>query len=106
MNRAENKIEQAPIFLDPGAAGRGRLRIVIQLDPGTDFYVRISRAQFIDLIEIDPSVVTIVIGKCDVRQPASTRAIDPRLEKRLREGLDAMALRVGVVIGKELRVNR
>jgi hypothetical protein len=52
-------------------------------------------------IEIDPGVITIVIGKRDVVQPAFPRAIDPGLKQRLRVGLNPMALRVAVVVGEE-----
>jgi hypothetical protein len=105
MDRTENEIELLPIFLDPGAAGRGGFRIVIQLDPGANLDVWIRRAEFVDLIEIDPLMVTIVIRKRDVDQPTVPCAIDPRLQKRLRVRPDAMALRVAVVVGKRLRVN-
>src|SRR5438270_4782070 len=98
MDRAENEIEPVPVFLDPGAAGGGSFRIVIQLYPSANFHVGIRRAQFVELIEIDPAVVTIVIGEGDIGQSAFPRAIDPRLEQCLRVGLDAMALRVAVVI--------
>src|SRR6476620_10793068 len=32
MNRAQNEIEPVPVFLDPGAAGRGRFRIVVEFN--------------------------------------------------------------------------
>ena len=80
MNRAENEIESVPILLHPASAGRGSVRIVIQLDPGANFDVGICSAQSFDLIEIDSGVITIVIGKGDVAQPDSARVIDPRLQ--------------------------
>ena len=74
------------------------MRIVIELDTGPDFYVRICRPQFFDLTEINAGMKTIVIGKRDVTEPTSARAVDPRLQKILGIRLDPMALRMSVVI--------
>jgi hypothetical protein len=106
MNRPEDEIEAVPVFLHPLATGGRSFRIVIQLEPRANFQAGIGAAQFVDFIEIDPGMIAIVIGKRDIGQPALPRTIDPRLKQRARVGLNAMALGVGVVIGKELRVNR
>jgi hypothetical protein len=106
MNGTEDEIETIPVFLHPGAARSRSFRIVIQLETGPDFHAGIGGAQFIDFIEIDPRVVAIVVGKRDVGQAALTGTVNPRLEQGLGERLDPMPLGVGVVIGKELRVNR
>src|SRR5215212_9116021 len=103
VNRAENEIELVPVFFYPGAPGRRSFRIVVELEPGADFYVRVRVAQFAELVEIDARVITIVIGKRDVGQAAFARAIDPRLEQRLGEGLDPMTLRMAVIIGKKFQ---
>ena len=66
VDGAEDEIEAVPVFLHPRATGRGCFRIVIQLESGADFDVGIRRAQFVDLVEIDPGVITIVIGERDV----------------------------------------
>ena len=42
MNRTENEIEPVPILLDPVSTGGGSFGIVVQLDPGPNFYIRIS----------------------------------------------------------------
>jgi hypothetical protein len=41
-------------------------RIVVELDAGADFNVGVGRAQLVDFVEINPFVVTIVIGEGDV----------------------------------------
>jgi hypothetical protein len=105
MDGPENEIEPLPIFLDPRATGSGSLGVVIQLESGANFDVGICRAQFVDFVEINSGVVTIVIRERDVDQTAFAGAVDPRLEQRLSERLDPMALRVGMVIGERLRVN-
>ena len=46
-------------------------------------------------------MITIVIGEGDVGQSAFASAVHPRLQQRLGEGLDPMALRVGVIVGEE-----
>jgi hypothetical protein len=106
MDRAKDEIEAFPILFHPGPAGRGRLRIIIQLDPGTNLHVGIGGAEFVDLIEIEPRVVAIVIRESDVSQATGASAVDPGLEQCLGERLDAVPLRVGVVVGEKLRVNR
>src|ERR1043165_3962771 len=58
-------------------------------------------AQFLELVEIDPGMITVVIGERDVGQSALARALDPRLKEALRVRLDAVALRMAVVIGEE-----
>ena len=60
-----------------------------------------SRAQFFDFIEINSRVITIVIGKRDVAQPAAARVINPRLQQPLGVRLHTMSLRMHVIIGKE-----
>jgi hypothetical protein len=57
------------------------------------------------LVKIDSFVIPVVIGKGDVGEPAFSRTIDPRLEKFLIVALNAMTLRMRMVVGKELRVN-
>jgi hypothetical protein len=42
-------------------------RIVVQFDAGTDSQIGISVPQTIDFIEVYSSMITIVIGKRDVR---------------------------------------
>lgn len=105
MDGAENEIEAVQVLLDPGATGRRSFRIVVELEAGPDFYVWIRCAQFVDLVEIDSRVITIVIGKGDVAQASRPGAVDPGLEQCLGERLDAVDLGMGVVIGKQLRVN-
>src|ERR1700730_15629981 len=104
MYGAEHEIETLPIFLHPLATRRGSFRIVIQLDACTDFHIRIFLAQLVDLIEIDAGVMTIVIGKRDIAEPAFTRRIRPRLQQFLRIRLHPMPLRMHVVVAKELIV--
>jgi len=82
------------------------LRIVIELDAGANFEIRIRGAQFIDLIKINSGMKPIVISEGNVTQTARTRAIDPRLQQFSRVPLNAMSLRVGVVIAKELIADR
>ena len=75
--------------------------IVIQLNPGANLYVRVCFAQSFDLIEVDPVVVAIVIGKGDVAQAPRARRIHPRLQELARVRLHPMPLRMRVVIGKQ-----
>ena len=105
VNGPENEIEAVPIFLHPGAASGRGFRVVIQLEPGANSDVGICSSEFLDLVEIDPGVITIVVGESDVGQTAIAGAVDPWLKQRAAVGLDAMPLRVAVVIGKELRAN-
>ena len=101
MDRAENKIEPVPIFFDPLSPDDRRLRIVIELDAGANFDVRISGAQFIDLVKIDSAMEAIVISKRDIAQTAPPRAVDPWLQQIPRIRLNAMSLRMGMVIGEK-----
>jgi hypothetical protein len=78
------------------------LRIVIEFDAGANFEIRIRRAQFIDLVKIDSGMETIVIGKGNVTQTPRTRTVDPGLQQFSRIRLNAMSLRMGMVIGKKL----
>jgi hypothetical protein len=57
------------------------LRIVIQLDAGANFQIGIRGAQFIDFIEIDSGMETIVIGKRNIVQTPRARAVDPWLQE-------------------------
>jgi hypothetical protein len=98
MNRAENEIQLVPVFLDPVSARDRSFGIVVELDASANLYVRIRGADFIDFIKIDSSVETIVIGKRDVAQSARPCAVDPWLEQFLRVRLNAMSLRMAVVI--------
>ena len=41
VDGTEDEIEPLPILFDPFSSGRARFRIVIQLDPGANFYVGI-----------------------------------------------------------------
>jgi hypothetical protein len=66
MDGAENEIEAVPVLLDPPAPCHGVHGIVVQLDPGADFHIRIRGAQPGDFVEIDSFVVTIVIGEGNV----------------------------------------
>src|SRR5260370_21908755 len=79
MNRAEHEIEFIPILFDPFSSGTRSLRIVIELDAGTDFQIGIYGAQFIDFIEIDSAMETIMISKRNIVQTALARAVDPWL---------------------------
>ena len=101
VNGTEDEIESLPILLDPFSSGGTRLRIVIELDPGANFHVRIFFAQTIKFIEIDAGMITIVIGEGDIDDPFGPRRIDPRLQERLSVTLDPVALRVTVVIGEK-----
>lgn len=76
-------------------------RIVIQLDAGANFHIRICCPQPLDLIKVDAGVITIVIGERDLTQPFRARTIDPRLEQFTRVRLHAMPLRMRVVIGEK-----
>jgi hypothetical protein len=98
MNRAKNEIEAVPVFLHPGASGSRGFGIVVQLEARADFDVGIRGAQFDDLVEIDSGVITVVIGEREIGQAALARAVDPRLEQRLSERLDAVTLWMRVVI--------
>ena len=101
MDGAEDEIEPVPVLLDPGAARGGVDRIVIQLDPGADFEIGIGCAQPVDLVEVDAGVVAIVIRQGDIAQADVAGVIGPRLEELLRVGLEAMPLRMQMVIGEE-----
>src|SRR4029453_162830 len=48
MDRAQDKIELIPMLLDPFSPSRGANRVIIQLDPGTDFQVGVSFPQTLD----------------------------------------------------------
>src|SRR6267378_7964319 len=81
MNRAEHEIEFVPILFDPFSSGTRSLRIVIELDAGTDFQIGIRDAQFIDFIEIDSGMETIVIGKRNIVQTARAHTVDTALRE-------------------------
>src|SRR5438477_7312376 len=66
MNRAQDKIELVPMFLNPLSASGGVNRIVIELDSRPDSQIGISFTQTIDFIEVDSGVITIMIGESDV----------------------------------------
>src|SRR5262249_50704826 len=66
MNRAQDKIELVPMFLNPVSASRRVDWVVIQLDARPDSQIGISFPQAIDLVEVDSDVITIVISECDV----------------------------------------
>jgi hypothetical protein len=66
--------------------------IVVQLDPGANFYVRIALAEPLDFIERNSSAIPVVIGERDIAQPALARTVYPRLQKLLRIRLHAMPL--------------
>ncbi len=66
MNRAQDKIEFVPMFLNPVSASRRVSRVVIELDARPDLQIGISFPQTIDFIEVDPGVITIVISESDV----------------------------------------
>ena len=76
-------------------------RIVVELDARANFHVRIALAEPIEFIEIDSRVIAVVIGEGDVAQARSAGAVDPRLQQRLRIRLNAMTLRMRVVIGEK-----
>src|SRR5438067_10748323 len=101
VNGTEDEIEPLPILLDPFSSSRARFRVVIKLNPGANLYVRILFTQTIEFIEIDASMITIVIGEGDINDSFGPRRIDPRLQKRLSVILDPVALRVGVIIAEQ-----
>jgi hypothetical protein len=79
--------------------------IVVELNAGADFDAGVGGAQLVDYVQIDPFAVAIVIGEGDVGQSACACTVDPGLQQGTSVGLNAMTLRVAVVIGKELIVN-
>jgi hypothetical protein len=92
------------MLLNPFSASRRVDGIVIELNASADSQIGISLPQTIDFIEVDSSVITIVIGKGYVGQTDLTRRIRPGLKQRLRVMLHPMSLRMSVVIGEELIV--
>jgi len=64
-----------------------------------------TATQALDLIEIDSGMIAIVVGESDVAEPALSRAVHPRLQKRLRVGGRAMTLLMRVVIGEKTRAH-
>ena len=81
------------------------MRIVVELDAGADPYVGIRRPQFVDFIEINSGMETIVIGKRNVVQTACARAIDPQLQQFSRIQLNSMPLRMRMVIGEKSQIH-
>ena len=71
-----------------------------QLHARANFHVRIGRAQLFDFIQVDSFAITIVIGESDIGQILFARAVDPWWEQLLSKRLNAVALGMGVVIGK------
>jgi len=66
VHGTQHKIEFVPMLLDPFSAG-GRVNgIIIELNADADSQIGIFLSQTIDFIEIDSSVIPIVIGKSDV----------------------------------------
>jgi hypothetical protein len=55
------------MLLDPLSAGRRVNGIVVKFDAGADSQIGISVPQPIDLIKVYSGMITIVIGKRDVR---------------------------------------
>lgn len=104
VHGAQDKVEFVPMLLNPFSAGRRVDGIVIELNASADSQIGISLPQTIDFIEVDSSVITIVIGKGYVGQTDLTRRIRPGLKQRLRVMLHPMSLRMSVVIGEELIV--
>src|ERR1035441_9080593 len=105
MHGAENEIQFVPMFLHPFATGRRIHRIVVELNSSANFQVDMLFAQLVDLIEIDSSAITIVIGKSDIAQSAFPRAIDPRLQQFCRIRLHPVSLRMGVIICEKTRAH-
>jgi len=106
MNRAENEIEFVPIFIDPVSARGRSFGIVVEFDAGANLHIGIRGAELIDFIKIDAVMVTVVIGKGDVGQSPRACAVSPRLQQLLGIRLNAMSLRMAVVIGEELMADR
>jgi len=79
MNRAENEIEPFPILLDPFPPSRAGFWIVIELNAGTNFYVRISFPQPIEFVEIDSGMITVVIGEGEIGDAPAPRRVNPWL---------------------------
>ena len=98
VDGTEDEIESRPISLDPISSGGTRLRIVIKLDPGPNFDVRIFFTQTIKFIEIDAGMITIVISEGDIANSFGPRRIDPRLQELLSVALDPVTLRMTMVI--------
>ena len=46
-------------------------------------------------------LIPVVIGEGDVSEAAIPRAVDPRLQERLSVRLDAVTLRMRVIIGEQ-----
>ena len=88
-------------MFDPFSSSRARFRIVIKLNPGANFYVRIFLTQAIEFIEINAGMIPIVISEGDIEYSFGPRRIDPGLQKRLCVVLDPVALGVAVVIGEK-----
>jgi hypothetical protein len=76
--------------------------IVIELNASADSQIGISLPQTIDFIEVDSSVITIVIGKGYVGQTELPRRIRPGLKQRRRVMLHPMSLWMSVVIGEKV----
>jgi hypothetical protein len=79
MNRAENEIEPLPILLDPFSPNRAGFWIVVELNAGTNFYVRISFPQPIEFVEIDSGMITVVIGESEIGDAPAPRRVNPWL---------------------------
>ena len=105
MNRPENKIEFVPVPFDPMSPCAGSFGIVVELDPGPNLYVRISRTEPFNFVKVNAGVKTIMIGAGNIVQPATPRAIDPRLQQFPRVSLDPVPLRMGMVIRERLIVD-
>ena len=82
------------------------MRVVIELDAGADLHIRIRRTQFVDFIKTNSDMKAIVVGKGNVTQLAPARAVDPRLQQFSRVRLNAMSLRMGMVIAEKLIADR
>ena len=82
VHGAEHKIETVPVTLHPCSARRPGHGIIVEFDPGADGKVRIFFPEAVQLVEVNPLVVAVVIGERDVAQSFLTRGVRPRLEQR------------------------
>jgi hypothetical protein len=101
MHGAENEIEALPVLLHPRPSRGGMHRVVIQFDTRADLHLGIRLPQPLDHIKINARVIPIVISERDITQPLRLRRIHPRLQQLERVGLNAMPLRMRVIIRKQ-----
>jgi hypothetical protein len=104
MDGAEHEIEPAPASLHPLATGIGMNRVVIQLNSGSDFQIRIGFAETLDFVEVNAFMIAIMIGEGKVAQTDFARMIGPGLQQPRRVRLKPVTLWVKMIVGKEAHV--